>query len=594
VLGGVAALASALVPFGLAVALCSGAPQWRADTALVRGLGLAIAPGAGAVSSLLLQGARLLPLGPLPFRASLLAALALGLVGFLLFSLTRRVLAELGASRLDGLIALLASLTATVSPLLLREGTGGGGSSVATALGLAALLVWRGENREQKRTWLAVGAALGLVLVESPATALVIGGALLVQGFFARPVAGDRAVALGIVGVLGVGLVAAVPAVIRPLVPSSWLDLGLSQGIDDLRALDVASLRARGLGVWIGNVGFSAFILTWIGLGVGLVRREARWIVAPLVVPLALDILLPTRRSGVLTPDSLAALRGLSLGAASITAAVATRAVALALHRSKLSLARPAAALVVAYHGALVAISAEEGLARVDHSGNVGTVAWTDQALEKLPPSSLLLVHSEAVAWRLWAARLASGMRPDVTVVPLPLLGRGKLASALIAEEPAILPLLRDVSATGAPGEFGLSTVADARPLFVELDPRWDRRLASHVVSDRLWLRFAPQPYGPSDRKMAQNHDTTTFFTVVGASRRVEPNDEATLEILGAHAREQALASALVGDKESVQRALAQLTTLRRDPASDDPLWDTLDPSRKVDPRARGKRAQHR
>lgn len=579
---------SALVPFGFAIASAAPSPQWSDDVALVRAAELLIGPGAGALTTLGLQGALLLPLGPQAFRGALLSAASLALVGALLTKLVRRLLDHLDSSPLNALLALSASLTATLAPTLLREGNAAGGACIATALGLSALLVHDPASRGEARPWLSLGALLALCAIESPSAAVATALALLAQGALLRPGGGKKGAWMFAVGVAAVVPLALLPALIRPSSPRVLLDLGVQGELSTLRALDVASLHSRGLGRWIIEEGISAFALCWLGALFGLLRKDMRWLVAPLLALLTLDVVTPTTNSGLLTSDPLSALRALALCAAAMLAALGVQRVALWLSRSKLPLAQPAAVLIVAFHATLAAISAEEGHAYAARSHNGGAEVWTEEALDRLPPQSLLLVRSDAIAMRLWSAAAVAGRRPDVLLVPLPLIQRGRLAASLIAQEPSLTPLLRDLSANGTPSEFALSQLADIRPVMVELDASWDRRLSTHVVPEQLWLRFSPQPIGQTDRRNAQAADATTFYRVAGAARRDEDAfDEGTLEVLATYAREQAMAAAIVGDKDAANRAVAQLTSLQRTP--DDALAWLIDPSKKPEIRAETK-----
>lgn len=600
-----ASLVAALVPFGFAAAGAAASPQWRDDIALVRAVDLLVSPGSGAVGSLALQFSLLLPLGPIAYRGALVAALSLAAIGLLLFHAVRRALSAIAPSRIDDLVALAAALTATLSASLQREGNVTGGATFAVALALGAMLLVMPEHAARAaptprahvepsghdlppRRWLAFGALAALTTLESASAGLALAVATLTLGAFRRPARGSHALALSLVGAAATAALVLLPLVARPLGPRALLDLAAGSGLAELRTLDVAHLQGRGLARWVDDLGVSAFVLSCVGLAIGFARPAARHVIAPLALLLALDLALPPRNSGVLTADPLAALRGLSICCASAAAAVGVHGLALALHASKLSLAHPASVLVVAFHLTLAAMSAEEGAARAFRSTNSGVDAWTSEAFESLPPRALVLVRSDAVAWRLWSSKVVSGRRPDVTVVPLPLLGHGSLAAGLLADEPGLLPLLRDVSSSGAPGEFALSKLADARPLFVEFDPRWGRTLASHAIPDRLWLRFAPQPLGLSDRRAAQSSDQQSFARTAAAARRDDAHDQATLEVLATHAREQAGVAALVTDRELAQRALGQLTSLDREP--DEALWPLLDPARRPEARPRSTR----
>jgi hypothetical protein len=168
-------------------------------------------------------------------------------------------------------------------------------------------------------------------------------------------------------------------------------------------------------------------------------------------------------------------------------------------------------------------------------------------------------VRSEAVAWRLWAARHARGERPDLVVVPVPLLTRGSVAASLLRDEPALAPLIRDLVISGRPTEYALSTLADARPLYVELDPGWDRRLVHHLVPRPLWLGFAPHALGRSDRTTALGRAERAFERTLAVAKTPDFTDQATLSVLATRAREQAVVMASLGDRDNVRELLAGL-----------------------------------
>jgi hypothetical protein len=145
--------------------------------------------------------------------------------------------------------------------------------------------------------------------------------------------------------------------------------------------------------------------------------------------------------------------------------------------------------------------------------------------------------------------------------VPLALLGRGSVAADLVREEPAVAPLVRDVIMTGRASEFALAALSDARPLYVELDPEWDKRLLDHLRPTPLWLGFTPHTLGRSDRTSALSSEEgrRAFRRVLGVAKSVPGGDAATLSVLGARAREQAVVLAALGDRDSVRRVLGDL-----------------------------------
>jgi hypothetical protein len=213
---------------------------------------------------------------------------------------------------------------------------------------------------------------------------------------------------------------------------------------------------------------------------------------------------------------------------------------------------------------------------------------WTDEAESELPASSLLLVRSPTLAFRLWESRVVRGDRPDLVVVPLALLGRGKIAADLVRDEPAMAPLIRDIAMSGRPSEYALATLADARPLYVELDPDWDKRLLDHLRPTPLWLGFTPHTLGRSDRTSALSSEEgrRAFRRVLGVAKGTVPSDPATLSVLGARAREQAVVLAALGDRDSARRVLGDLGRIEPRSVFATKLEESLSTKRPIDARA--------
>lgn len=122
-------------------------------------------------------------------------------------------------------------------------------------------------------------------------------------------------------------------------------------------------------------------------------------------------------------------------------------------------------------------------------------------ALEQLPPGAAVIVDSPTTTWRLLAATLVEGRRPDVVLVPRRLLDKGDVASQLLVREPQVEPLLRAIAITGTSDEFSLAELADVRPLFVELERGWSDAEYAHLDLSGVWLGFQSEPLSPLDRK---------------------------------------------------------------------------------------------
>ena len=580
------------LPFVVAVMRAADAPQWRDDLAIARAVGLASTPGSGLVTTLGLSVARLLPLGPLTYRGALLSAAALAVVAWLVFRLSRRILDDvIEGPVLSPVLAAIAALIAGLSPALQREATVAGGATVAAALGLGALTLV--AERRGGPAGLMVGALLAALAIESPPTFVVTAVALFARVVLDRERAPRRQVAFAFAGAVAVLGMIVLPFLVRPSAHGTFMDLGVATSPRELVALDVVELRARGISAWMTDIGPVALALTALGALAAILRRWAWPAVLPLAALVTSDLLVPARTAGVLSADACGGVRAMSVVAAAVLAAIGVQAVVTTLLASRLPFARAAAALLVVLDLALAAVAAEESSLSADRVDIRGADAWTTAAMERLPAGALVLVRDDSTTWRALSARLAAGIRPDVMLVPLPLLTRGRLAAALLAEEPALAPLLRDLSANGAPSEYALSSLADVRPLYVELDPTWDRRLAAHLVPEKMWLRYAPQPLAASDRRLTQNDDGPSLARVVAAADRRDSPDIATLEVLAAHIREQAQAAATVGDREAVRSALERLSSLHREPPPGDPLWTQVEPTRRPDVRP-GTRARTR
>jgi len=114
-------------------------------------------------------------------------------------------------------------------------------------------------------------------------------------------------------------------------------------------------------------------------------------------------------------------------------------------------------------------------------------------------------------------------------------------------------PLLRDFAMSGEPTEFTLSTLADARPLHVELDRRWGKRIVSHLSVDGLWLEYAPQPLGPSDRKLGAKAQSAPLTRVLAAANAGGVPDAPTSSVVAEALIGQSSALMSLGEHDAAQ-----------------------------------------
>lgn len=565
-------LLSTALPFALSVARAASAGQWRDDLTAVRDLGLVAVDASGGLSTFVTQALSLIPLGSRTFRAALGSTLALAIASFLLYGLARRVLLRGGASsRLGSVLAAVATLTAALSPSWQREATVGGGAMIATAAALGAIKLAvacaspsPGAPEAGPRAWIASGALIGAAFAESPMTgfaALSASSALLIHRAFVGPRFGralpiHRAIYLSLGSAVAVAAIFLAPLALRPLAVRAFADIGRALSASSLAALDVASSRTTAFQAWIHEVSLVSLGIAAAGVVLASLRARTREVFLPFIVLLALDTLLPARTRGALSADPLAPFRCLAVASIAVGSAIGVSEIVGYLLRARVPMAKSGAVLVVVFHVTLVALTSEEAGFSADRSEQLAAEVWADEALGRLEPRSAILVRSPAVAWRLWAARVTRGERPDIVVIPIPLLNRGRVASSLLSEGRSLEPLIRDFALTGEPTELALSALADARPLHVELDMRWSKRLVSHLAVDGLWLEYAPQPIGPSDRKLAANAQAAPMKRVLAAITKASAPDVSTASVVAATMVGQADVLTTLGDYEAAQALL--------------------------------------
>ena len=555
---------SVVVPLVATLCRAQTTGDFRGDLPLVTGLGLLPIGSEGWVGLTLGHLLSVVPLGGRAERAAWVGAIAAAVAARFVFGWARRSLraAEPNAP-LAPALALAASLTAVLAPTFQLEATTVGGASLAAALALAALTAADRLPSADVRSSLVVGALSGLTFAESHAGGLALLVALVVLAVARRRVPVSREVFAGLGAALLVEAFFVTTLFVRARSPHAWLDLGLGLGQSSLAARDTSTERVTAYAAWLAEMGLLPFALALVGTGFGLLRSSTRPFVLPLAALVLLDLALPASHVGLLTPDPFGAPRLLAIVALGVCSALGVQAAALGLARARVPFARPAATLLVVFDFTLVFVGSEAAAAATERRVSTASEVWTDEGLRSIPPNGLVLARSEAVAWRLWSAQLLRGERPDVLVVPATLLERGALRRRLLESEPALAPLLRDLALGGKPSEFALTALADARPLFVELDPSWDDRLNEHVVPEAFWLRFQSNPVGRSDRTTALERAGRRFERVL---RAVLPGDQeagllATREVVVAGLRQRALFLLARRDRET---ALSTAESLER------------------------------
>jgi hypothetical protein len=534
---------SCAIPLVVTIARAETSGDFRGDLPLVSGLGFLPLGVEGWLGIVAAQALSFLPLGGRTERVAWIGSFAAALASRLLFGLARRALRPGERPALASALALAAALTAVLSPTFQLEATSPGGAALAAT---AALLTFSAidalPNRDARSSFIG-GLLVSLTFAESHTAGLALVVALVVRALVRRELPETREAGAWFAGAFVPQALFGLALVVRSVSPHAWLDLGLGLGQSSLAARDASTERVTAFSAWLSEIGLLPFGLAALGCVFGVLRAKTRRVVLPLLSLVLVDLALPAKHVALLLPDPFGPTRLLAIGALGIASALGVQAAALALTRARLPFATPAAVLLVVFDFTLVFVGSEASAAATERRASVASEIWTDESLRSVPPNGILLARSEALAWRLWSAELVRGERADALVVPATLLERGALRRRLLAAEPALAPLLRDMALAGKPTEFALATLADARPLFVELDASWDERLNEHVLPEAFWLRFRANPVGRSDRTASLERAERRFERVLAACTNPDGLEgaRATREVVVASLRQRAL-----------------------------------------------------
>jgi hypothetical protein len=477
--------------------------------------------------------------------------------------LVHRVLsANAHTPRFSALLALLSSLLFSLSVPMQTAATVAGGASVSVALCLAAiavasLLLQTTDVTHSRRLQVALGGLLVMALAEQHlacVVAVVVIGAK--RATHHNPVA-RLATRSTLVGALAAAGACGVPLLRmlrpHPIVPELPSLIGSVRG----GYAGVARLGWSGGQTWADSGGL--LLCTALLGALWAVAKPAlrAWALGGLAVLLVTNALvaqpLGPREAAVLP------IRVIALGIVVLFATLAAQTLALVLLRTRLPYVGSSVIAIPALYALLVAVHADEADIRAESSLHNANDAFTQEGVWMLPQGSLLLVHSQEIALRLWAERLTHGMRPDVLVVtPQQLQYRAEL-NRLLELEPALAPLVRDLVLRGRASEYVLSQLADKRPLFVELDTNWDARIREHLAASGLWLEFHSQNLGRSDRYAKMITTRASVDRVIEVSKASVPPDRTTLRLVALRLKEQALVFAGLGDRAGVYPLLEQL-----------------------------------
>ncbi len=527
-----------LVPLSLSLARLDGVERWSQDVGVVRALDLVQVGGEGVLSGALASAFALLPIGTTLLRLSLLSSLMLAIAGYAVFRLGYSLLADRVGHSGRALLALCGALVATLGGAWQSASVLVGGPALAAALALWLLLNLQFDGNSS-RAWLARGGLLALLLLESRALGIAALVPLGVRVLLRTELPTLRQLFLTFGFIALVLVVGLLPSLLETRVN------GFSLGLDLGKPTERVAIEAFDLP---NDLGLYLFALALGGALFALKTVRGRLTTLPALGFVAVALAWPSRELHLVALGILGATSSLGL-------ALITRA----LSNSRRPFARMTVQVVAFAHLCAVLLLVEGAALDARQRTMSATRQWSEQTFERLPARSMLLVSSPEAAWRLWSARLTSGIRPDVVVVPTALLQRGPLAAELLKLEPLLGALIRDVAVQGVPGEYSLAELADARPLRVEVDPRWDKSLLRHLTSDGLWFRFAPHATGRTDRGIARKTLRRSSRFILSAAMTPDGRDVYTVERTLDDIYRQAVVAIVLGDHSDAEQLIKLL-----------------------------------
>jgi hypothetical protein len=550
---------------------------WSNDHDTVRLLSGSAVDVSGILSFALAGIFRLIPIGTEIARAGLASAFGAAWFAWFAYQLTRHTLMR------DGIrtgyacwLAVGSSLLVTLGSTVQQVATVPNGSTAAAAISLACVwLLMRFGDRlsategaesggeEQCQRLHQIGGLIALAWLESVTAGLLsTTNALLLWALWRKRFTRPAVLAL-LSGLLAVLFCLGLPWFLarRSLVAAS-IERSSIEGLLALRPFSGLAGRFSAWKADLTTVWCGIAVIGLVLLLLGTERRSGGWAVVSSVVATAL---LPTDVCSATCRDATASMVGLA--ALSTAAAKGVWEVVRWMSRRRPSAAALSATLSVLFLGVTVLARNEDPTLITDNYRSLGAEAWTDEALAVLPVHSMILARRQSIVDRLSAAQVSDGLRPDVLVVPLERATHRRIVTPLLAAEPALAAVLRDLAINGRPSENALSSLADSRPLFVEVDGNWDARLRDHLLALPFYHRVFSQTLGRSDRAPALQSGRSAVARILEATAcNQAPNgacdnralgDTLTRSALDLRLREQLTLLLSVGDRQGFDSLLS-------------------------------------
>lgn len=204
----------------------------------------------------------------------------------------------------------------------------------------------------------------------------------------------------------------------------------------------------------------------------------------------------------------------------------------------------------------------------------IDTDVFDDGLRRSLPPRSVVLVHNPQTIFRYWGGEAEELNRPDVTMIPLPLLGYPKLLDRLVMDEPELKPLLRSYVLDGALSAAEVQSLAALRPVYIEMDVRVSQEMMDLLVPEHLYHRVLTADTTDTDEARAMHEHAALWGEIY--QRIGWPIDEHTeVQLIWRHYTDSLYFAAL-GDTNAALRTVDAGLALNPHPRELVQLHDAL------------------
>jgi hypothetical protein len=182
------------------------------------------------------------------------------------------------------------------------------------------------------------------------------------------------------------------------------------------------------------------------------------------------------------------------------------------------------------------------------------TDVFDDGLRRSLPARSIVLAHNPQTIFRFWGGEAEEANRPDVTMIPLPLLTYPKLIDELVRKEPELKPLLRAYLLEGALSAAELQSLASLRPVYVEMDARIPQEMMDLLIPEQLYHRvLTSETMSTEEERAAQSHEALWDDIYQRIGRPIE--EQTATQLLWRHYADS-LHFAGVGDTDAALRTV--------------------------------------